>query len=627
MRLARRFLALVLVFLCLAAASSTSTLHAQGEAPPRLRITQIYTDKFPDVDVYVTVDNSKRPQMESLKLALTEDGTNHNPSQGWKPVGTQTALLLDSSGSLRDPGATGEPRYSEVEQALRRLSRLGALLPEHDWLAAYAADGNRGLVLRHDWNNKHGDVINELLNHPPPDNIATETPLFNLLNATLNTFNKQSVPLNVVRSIVVFSDGERGGSPLEVGDSAQAARQLNVAIHTVLLGTGNGEGRRTLERLAQLTGGQFYPLDRVEALDTLWRDIGDRRMQVVLHYRSSQAQPRSISVRSVLPDGTRLEDRREFPSLELSPVQVKITELGARGQVEKQVERKGTASDTPLGELEPKQLAVRLVFDWPDKHPRAIKQVEYTLDTVTRVPKDPPFDQFALPIDTLGDGDHSLRVLVRDELGLAGTSDPLTFRVTVRRPLPPTSVPTGASSAVQPVKLSPVQVVIGLLALVAAIGLLALLLRSRRPPRATAEPVKDMTVSDPGGEAGPARAILVRETGPTSLPPELAITSDNTPIGRDPQHSDIVLSQPKVSKLHSRIKLGADGQLYINDEASKNRTFVNHVPVESAQRLRSGDLIGFGRDVAYRFYYKDDYPRGTEPVSRFNESDTQPAAL
>ncbi|MGF1467656.1 MAG: EAL domain-containing protein [Sandaracinaceae bacterium] len=66
---------------------------------------------------------------------------------------------------------------------------------------------------------------------------------------------------------------------------------------------------------------------------------------------------------------------------------------------------------------------------------------------------------------------------------------------------------------------------------------------------------------------------------------------------------DLVLSSPRVSKLHCEIAVG-DDQLVLRDLASRNGTFVNGERVDGEQVLQDGDLIVVaGREL--RFAYVD----------------------
>ncbi len=59
----------------------------------------------------------------------------------------------------------------------------------------------------------------------------------------------------------------------------------------------------------------------------------------------------------------------------------------------------------------------------------------------------------------------------------------------------------------------------------------------------------------------------------------------------------IVLDDTFVSQVHARV-FRRDGDVYVEDLGSRNGTLVNGRPVGTAQRVRRGDKVQFGRTVA-----------------------------
>jgi pSer/pThr/pTyr-binding forkhead associated (FHA) protein len=57
-----------------------------------------------------------------------------------------------------------------------------------------------------------------------------------------------------------------------------------------------------------------------------------------------------------------------------------------------------------------------------------------------------------------------------------------------------------------------------------------------------------------------------------------------------------VLDDTFVSQVHARV-FRRDGDVYVEDLGSRNGTMLNGQPVGSAQRLRRGDRVQFGRTV------------------------------
>jgi len=94
------------------------------------------------------------------------------------------------------------------------------------------------------------------------------------------------------------------------------------------------------------------------------------------------------------------------------------------------------------------------------------------------------------------------------------------------------------------------------------------------------------TTSDGGGFLleGETGVIRVRRT---------------TTVGRS-SHSDLRLSDAKISRDHARLRMSPDG-VFVEDLSSTNGTEVNGKPLQGATLLRNGDNVSFGGTPACRF--------------------------
>jgi len=82
-------------------------------------------------------------------------------------------------------------------------------------------------------------------------------------------------------------------------------------------------------------------------------------------------------------------------------------------------------------------------------------------------------------------------------------------------------------------------------------------------------------------------------------------------IGRD-KDCDLKLNTKRVSRRHSEIRESGD-HIWIRDLESTNGTYVNHVRIEQAELLKSGDLISVGD---FNFYIKKTKCNSTSTVSK-----------
>lgn len=591
----------------------TAPLFAQAAATPELKITQITTDDFPNVSVLVFGRNLGA-ELGSVPLSLTEDGRIQavNSSE-LVDVGTQTVLLLDASTDIRRPGVTGAPRFQEVvDLVVREVDVTKVLSPQTDWVAAYApATGERITAIK-DWTTDHGFLRNNFYIYQPPEGIG-ETPLFELIYFGLNAFQDPQLDPRAQRAMILFSDGVDNVSGVEIDDAIARANDLGVAIHTVLLGEGTREARANMERIAIMTGGQYIPLTSLEVLDPVWQSISQGRQQRLLSYRTSNVQPREVAVAAQLAQGT-VSDRIAFPVVPPpAAVDVQIVQPGP----EQEIVRSGQFYTTTLNALTPGVLSIQAAFSWPDGRPRALQRVEYTLGNDTRVVEAEPFDRIDFPIAALGNGSYALRVQAVDELGIAGTSRPLSVKVIENRPpLPlPTPIPTPvpceglACVITEPENmrwLTLAALALALLALFFAIFVLlrkpAVRMQVQQAVTGTIKAVTQPFTLDrrmKGPQAAKARLVLVEGDG--SLPQSVEIVGSNTRIGRDPSLSNVVLDDPRVSRYHCRIAEEGEDVFRIYDEGSTSGTYVNYKPVDiRGQVLQHGDQVHIG-PIGMRF--------------------------
>ena len=95
------------------------------------------------------------------------------------------------------------------------------------------------------------------------------------------------------RAIVVISDGARDGGQVEPADAARQAKEQNVPVYTVLVGTADGvveeeltggyrriirvpPNPETLEQVAATSGGTFFAAPDAEGLAEVYDELGSR---------------------------------------------------------------------------------------------------------------------------------------------------------------------------------------------------------------------------------------------------------------------------------------------------------------------------------------------------------------
>jgi hypothetical protein len=609
-------LAMVLVL------GAPSPVAAQEGNTPGLRITSVDTDAFPMVSL--TMDSINLDEnLAELPIRVLENGEEVTvDSRGPVELGTQTALVVDASGSFNDAGVTGKPIYEEVRVMVEQLIESGALTPDSDYMQSFAPGATTGEITTiQNWTLDHQAVWNNLYLYqlPPPD---AQTPLFDLLFFGLDSFVNSGLQSNSYRSMVLFSDGRVGGSATRLEDAINRAVRERVVIHTVQLGNYGEEATANMRRLAILTGGRYIQMATETDAATIWETIRDERTQLALNFRSQAGNPQELRVSAVLGNGSTLETAVAYPSVAVEPVAVSIDSPADQVVIEKNA----SAYNTPVTDIEPKEITIEVNFDWPDGFERDITQVEYFVGNTSRVKEQPPFNEFTFPIDTLDSGKYAVRAIATDELGIRGESSPVEFTVNVIRPeAPPPPIPTITIPFVNitlPVERVRTAASIGAVLL----AVLALLLAIRSPrvrkpvTEAVGRVVKEVTqplgIGRRTGLNQPKATLIVLQ-GDGKLQGSIDLRRANTKFGRSPDQANIVLDDPHVSRYHCRITEENDGSFRIWDEGSTSGTYVNDetVDLKLGHVLKTGDVINIGECI-FEFQYKSNDKDSTQSHKR-----------
>lgn len=140
-------------------------------------------------------------------------------------------------------------------------------------------------------------------------------------------------------------------------------------------------------------------------------------------------------------------------------------------------------------------------------------------------------------------------------------------------------------------------IVIAVLALVGLVVATLLLVARSRGPRIPADLLKSPTVETvvaPTGIAASAQGVLGKFTflNGTRAGERLGLGGSGIRIGRESTICEIVLENPKVSRLHAEV-VSIDGKVLLIDRNSSNGTYVNDHKIDK-RFLKDGDIIYFG---------------------------------
>jgi hypothetical protein len=288
------------------------------EAPDRLEITWVDTDQFPQIDVYVTAytaTGKRFPALFADMVDLYENGNRQPASITDTPQGTEVIFLFDA-----DPAA--QSHWSEIRDAIEDYASVSWMEEGLDYATLTVANGLESETLV-DRTQFHTAVANAFINengtyYEPPT--MPVTPLYDLIVNTLAQLDEESPRPGMYRALVVFSNGDLGGSTQTADRVATLAQEKNVVLHTVWLGDSAG-GQQILAQLAQSSLGQTLNFESASSLTPLWEILSSHKQQYTISYRSQVVASGTHSVRV---DVSGVDDTRSFEITILNPA-VEIT--------------------------------------------------------------------------------------------------------------------------------------------------------------------------------------------------------------------------------------------------------------------------------------------------------------
>lgn len=365
-------------------------------------------DHFPLVRVNANVPCSRFSETSNgAELQLQEDANSVLISETiTRSINTQTALLFDIWNGAIDRIS---PIRGSLIGALRSEPNKPALLASTDELLMLGPDPTglhiMSVVSETGWTNNGGLIVNNIDRVIPAKSV---TALTTLISETLNTFTSLEQRPDLVKSIVVFSDGTDPvvASRQQTEAVLAAAQQQGVTIHTVFMADAF-QDETYLRQFSDHTGGiaQTLTLTSTEsALDPLWQSISKVGCEIL--YRSKQKQPKLLTVWSQQTSTQANTSQLPLPSLDLPAPALDSLELLPSSQIS-------------LAQTSIVTLTYRTAFEkYSD---RQIQRVEYGIeDRIERsTTHSETSSSLIIPVQGLPPGNYTIYLRVYDELGLS----------------------------------------------------------------------------------------------------------------------------------------------------------------------------------------------------------------
>ena len=546
------------------------------------------------VNVYLSaLDATGNPILNATKdnFTLSEDSRQVEIQSVTKSdnLPINLLLLLDTSGSMQ-----GDP----IADARKAASTFINSLIETDRIALYSF--NEKVTQLSDFTSDRQTAAQKV-GTISAINLASTC----LYDAAYEAVQKAATISAGRRAIILLTDGTdiKGAGPCSVHTiddliGLASAGSTRVPIHVI--GLGREVDQKTLERIAQMSGGQFqYTPNSSQLSEVFTRLSSQLRSELVLSYNSTGAPGSHTVVAQLKYDTLSMQDSRSFllPAL---PSQVIILSPTEGQEVKGKV--KVAASVTGQG-----QVVQSVVFRSGSQEIGKDETVPYEIEW---------------DASKAANGTQSLTVTAYGSDGKELASSSISIKVSGGSGTAP------AASTSTSIFSNPA-VLIGLIALVAAGGGLAFFLSRRKKPTVVEPDDFELKSKKGGGESDRTMdfRLTPQEGGTDALATLTILASDDagmlqqvlniskypTLIGRHPE-CDVVVTkadQP-VSRRHAWIELNG-GKPSLREEIGVDETtgapkpptygtFVNEKPVPAGGiALHDGDEIRLGTRFCMRF--------------------------
>ncbi len=412
----------------------STPLAVAQEPPSRIAITDLDTDQFPQIDIYITAiaeNGARYPGLFADMISISENGADRVPSVYDTPRGTELIFVIDAD-------SVAQENWSEIRDAIEGYASVSWMDEELDYVTLIVSNGQSSetLVERTQfYTGVTNAFITEAGTYYEPHTLPT-TAVYDLLGSVLAGLDDTAPNPGMYRALVLFSSGDTAGDTNASQQVNVLAQEKNILLYTALLGDAPG-GEFILSELSRDSGGQFYRFESASSATPMWEVLTSHRQQYTISYRS---QIVASGFHSVQVTVAGLDASENFEITVLEP-EVEITLPQPNTEIVRVIPEAGGQA----AEYEPRTQAVKYLWTWPDQHERQVNiiqlrvngAVQAQLDLTASNERNLVWDMSALP-----PGPYSLRVEVIDELGLMGQSTEIPIMVKLQDEATAESTPT-----------------------------------------------------------------------------------------------------------------------------------------------------------------------------------------
>jgi hypothetical protein len=612
---------------------SLSVIPANAQAEPGAYLTDLITDSFPRIHLYLDVHDTGEDFVHALDagdIRVLENGKSLAPVEfeELRP-GVQTVIAVNPGEAFEIRNSQGVSRYDLLRQVLLNwlARRSGSSVDDLSLIIAGGPERTH--------TDQTADVI-EALNTYQIEPGATD-PSLDVLMRAVDLASDEPPRQGMERAVIFITSPLRGDLSAGLQTVLARAAEQRVRIFVWLVGAQDAfdtQSARQMRDLAQQTRGEFFPVTGLEDAPDLESILDELREIYHLSYNSqiTAGGQQQVSI-AIEQDGQAIQSPVLEFDFELIPPQPAF--ISPAPEIVRTIptdQRSAGGGEVDNSMLRPLEQMLQVLIEFPDGRPRSLRRTALYVDgELVAENTTPPFDAFVWDMTPYTEtGQHILQAEAVDEMGLAGRSVETLVQVVVNRPRP------NVLSSV--IRHWPFLAAL-LAVLLSSFLFLALVLSGRITPRIFGKrfglrgrrSAKPAAISQPvivPIDSLEAAAAMRASTGwanrihwpqrrlaskafafmtplssdaDTATGPPVSISANELTLGSDPNQATLVLDDPSVDALHARLRHIETGVTIIMDQGSIAGTWVNYALVpRDGLILEHGDLVHIGR-ICLRF--------------------------
>lgn len=628
-----------LILILLSGIFVVPVVQAQEEPQASATIHELKTENFPEISFFLegyNADGQAISDLSEADITIIENEQEPIPIdilQRSEP-GYQVILAYNFSPTLATNNSEGLSRYEAItDHVVQWLGSRPASTPDDFSLVT-----DTGLQQIRDENPRE---FAESLSNYEPDLINSQPNLTSLLQAldlatdpTLNPLMKRAIlyitPQPTISNVSAFPG------------FIERAVQQKVPVYVWMVGPASARISNPsvvdpLVTLAEETGGQFFLYSGVEELPNIEEYFQANRYIYDVTYTSGIRKSGTHRISAIITTGeSKIISKIAKVNLSVEPPNLILINPPLLVEREWVID----AKDARNRELEPEQVQIEFMVEFPDDHPRELMSARLFVDgELAQEVTQPPFNSFGLDLTSYeSDQEVLFLVEVEDSLGIVTRTQPALIEISVA------PIPLTFWEGLLRLELSPERWIILAGVLIAGTVLVVAIVfvgkrqafwrdqaaKRQRKIDPVTQPVKIKQADDIPGKGSAGQAPIGKQVEAMLIPlneryeanrkKTVVLDRKEWVIGSDPIQARLVIARSALDDVHARLVRTEQGEYWLRDQNSIAGTWVNFAPITTkGVKLRHGDLIHFAKAL-YRFELSHPTEDRENPIITYNQN-------